>query len=278
VEWVQVDVGEDRAAHAPLWGSDKRAPPFLPPQVARPEGFPDQAEESLVRDPLSQQGDQDVVVDLVEAGLDVALDDPGDTGPLGSELTQGRVSPPAGPEAMTTVPEGGSFRAVVDRFEDHVDDLLRDLVPGGRDAERPHLAVRFRDVLPPRGFELEALVSEGTREVLDGPQREAVERHPVRPGGHVPGGGLDLLVRDDEEVVLVEKAVQVRIDPGRVRVALLQCFKPDQGLATHPSNPFRVEAPCPVPLRCGTYYGDSVAMGIAARRRSRGCLSGPVHV
>src|SRR5262249_27652049 len=87
VEFVEVDVGEDRAAHAPLWGSDKRAPPFLPPQVARPEGFPDQAEESLVRDPLSQQGDQDVVVDLVEAGLDVALDDPGDTGPLGSELT-----------------------------------------------------------------------------------------------------------------------------------------------------------------------------------------------
>ena len=63
---MQVDVGEDGAGNAPLRGPDERAPRLLPPQVARPECFPDQADEAVVRDPLTEQGDQDVVIDLVE--------------------------------------------------------------------------------------------------------------------------------------------------------------------------------------------------------------------
>ena len=39
------------------------------------------------------------------------------------------------------------------------------------------------------------------------------------------------------------------VDPVRLRVALPQCFKPEQGRTTHPSNPVLVEARCPVPLR-----------------------------
>jgi hypothetical protein len=62
---VQVDVGEDGAGNAPLRGPDERTPRLLPPQVARPECFPDQADEAVVRDPLLEQGDQDVVIDLV---------------------------------------------------------------------------------------------------------------------------------------------------------------------------------------------------------------------
>src|SRR5262245_29678118 len=185
----------------------------------------------------------------VEAGFDVPLDDPRHTRPLGPELTQGCVSPPTGPEAMTTVPEGRPFRAVVDRFEGHVNDLLNDLVPRGRDAERSHLAVRLGDVFPPRGLELETLVSQGRHDVVDNTHGESVERRPVGTGGHVTGRGFDLLVRDDVEVRLVEEPIQIRVDPVRVRVALPQRFKPEQGRTTHPSNPFLVEALCPAPLR-----------------------------
>ena len=45
----------------------------------------------------------------------------------------------------------------------------------------------------------------------------------------VSGRGFDLLVRDDVEVRLVEEPIQIRVDPVRVRVALPQCFKPEQG-------------------------------------------------
>ena len=43
------------------------------------------------------------------------------------------------------------------------------------------------------------------------------------------GRGFDLLVRDDIEVRLVEEPIQIRVDPVRVRMALPQCFKPEQG-------------------------------------------------
>ena len=43
--------------------------------------------------------------------------------------------------------------------------------------------------------------------------------------------------------------------PVRVRVALPQCFKPEQGRTTHPSNPFLVEALCPAPLRLAPTTG-----------------------
>src|SRR5215831_9932777 len=69
------------------------------------------------------------------------------------------------------------------------------------------------------------------------------------------GRGFDLLVRDDVEVRLVEEPIQIRVDPVRVRVALPQCFKPEQGRTTHPSNPFPVEALCPVPLRLAPTTG-----------------------
>src|SRR3954465_12360413 len=59
----------------------------------------------------------------------------------------------------------------------------------------------------------------------------------------------------------------------------------DEGFFAHPSDlhpcrtfhlsPFVVSWALPQALG---YYGDSVALGITAGRRSRGCLSGPVHV
>src|SRR5262245_38008552 len=103
---------------------------------------------------------------------------------------QGRVSPSTGPETMATVPKGGTLRAVVDRFEDHVDDLLDDLVPRGWDAERPHLAVCLGDIFPSRRLELETLVSQGRHDVLDDIHGESIESHPIGAGSHVSGSGF----------------------------------------------------------------------------------------
>ena len=60
---------------------------------------------------------------------------------------------------------------------------------------------------------------------------------------------------------------------------------PDEGFFAHPGDlhpcrtfhlsPFVMSWALPQALG---YYGDSVALGITAGRRSRGCLSGPVHV
>ena len=60
---------------------------------------------------------------------------------------------------------------------------------------------------------------------------------------------------------------------------------PDEGRIAHPGDlhpcrtfhlsPFVVSWALPQALG---YYGDSVAVGITACRRSRGCLSGPLHV
>jgi hypothetical protein len=170
-----------------------------------------------------------VVIDFVEAGFYIPFDDPRHTRPLGPELMQGRVSPSTGPEAMATVPKGGTLRAVVDRFEDHVDDLLDDLVPRGWDAERPHLAVGLGDVFPPRRLEWETLVSQGRHDVLDDIHGEPIESHPIGAGSQVSGSGLDFFLRDAGEIRLVEEAIQIRVDPVGGRVALPQGFKPEQG-------------------------------------------------
>src|SRR5262245_38729235 len=63
-----------------------------------------------------------------------------------------------------------------------------------RNAERSHLAVRLGDVFPPRGLELETLISQGRHGVVDDTYGESVERHPVGAGSHVAGRGFDLLV------------------------------------------------------------------------------------
>src|SRR5215471_16790000 len=90
-----------------------------------------------------------------EAGLYIPFDEPVRCRPLSSDLLQCCMATAVWPESVTGILEVRSIRAIVDRFEDHVHALLYDLIPCGRDAEFPHLAIRFRDIDRPHWLELE---------------------------------------------------------------------------------------------------------------------------
>src|SRR4051794_37691503 len=63
------------------------------------------------------------------------------------------------------------------------------------------------------------------------------------------------------------------------RVLRMKASSPIRATSTlvEPSTCPPSSCPGHYPRRWG-YYGDSVALGITAGRRSRGCLSGPLHV
>src|SRR5262249_11651472 len=89
VEFVQVDIGEDGTETATLWGTQEGILPFTHPQVAGPQGLPDQPDEPPIGDFPLQEAYQHMVVNFVEARFDVALDDPGYRRPFLSEFPQG---------------------------------------------------------------------------------------------------------------------------------------------------------------------------------------------
>src|SRR5215831_1782533 len=74
---------------------------------------------------------------MIQAGLYIAFDEPVRCRPLSSDLLQCCMATAVWPESVTGILEVRSIRAIVDRFEDHVHDLLYDLIPCGRDAEFP---------------------------------------------------------------------------------------------------------------------------------------------
>jgi hypothetical protein len=70
------------------------------------------------------------MVNLIKASLDVSFHDPRYCGPFLSEFPQGSMTASTGPESVTTVQEEGSVWAIVDRFEDHPNRPLNDLIFG----------------------------------------------------------------------------------------------------------------------------------------------------
>ena len=114
-------------------------------------------------EPLAEHRQQYLVVDVVEAPFDVALDEPADTGPVGRHVAQGGVATPAGPKAMGTV---GKLRLVVG-FQNHPDDLLQQLVRPCRYAQSAGLAVRLGNVDPSHRRPPEPLVAQGFDDAVD---------------------------------------------------------------------------------------------------------------
>ena len=86
---------------------------------------------------LVEHRQQDIVVDVVKAPLDVSLDEPADTSPVGGHVAQGGVAPPVGPKAVGAV---GKLRLIVG-FQNHPDDLLQQLIRPRRYAQGAGLAV-----------------------------------------------------------------------------------------------------------------------------------------
>jgi hypothetical protein len=65
---------------------------------------------------------------MIEARLDIAFDNPVGRFPFPPIFLQGRVATAIGSEPMTGVVKVWCVRAIIDRFEDHANDLLHDFV------------------------------------------------------------------------------------------------------------------------------------------------------
>ena len=145
-------------------------PPVL--QVPRLKQALDQRYESAVVNVSPDDVQQDRVVDVVEASLDVALDEPDRTLPLGSDVAESRMATPARPKAVGQVAEPLFVVGLQKRPQNLLDQFIRP----GRDAQRACLAVRFRDFRPPNGRPFIALVPQASDDAVDLRESHSVHR------------------------------------------------------------------------------------------------------
>src|SRR2546423_4060988 len=83
---------------------------------------------------------------------------------------------------------------LVVRFKEQAYHFADQLVRPGRQAERPHLPVLFRDIGPPDGLEPVALVAQRIDDAPDLASRHAVRGLPIGPRRHRALVGVDAAV------------------------------------------------------------------------------------
>src|SRR6266568_731588 len=127
------------------------------------------------------------MVELVEARLDIAFDNPVGRSPCPSIFLQGRVATAIGSEPMTGVVKVRCVGAIIDRFEDHANDLSHDFVSYTWNAEFAHFPIRLWDKSLPDGFEAELLGTHLLDDRVNDFTRKSVERFPVASWRHVSG-------------------------------------------------------------------------------------------
>jgi hypothetical protein len=84
-----------------------------------------------------------------------------------------------GPKPVTGVVKVRCVRAIIDRFEDHANDLLHDFVSYARDTEFAHLPIRLWDKPLPDRFEAELLSTHFLGDRVNVFARKSVERFPI---------------------------------------------------------------------------------------------------
>lgn len=125
---MQEDIRKYRTHDTTLWGPGDRVFRDISLKIPGFQGLPEKIEEASVRDSLRDDFDQSLMVDQVEARLDVPFDEP-ICGVPQANFFQTAVCTPISPESVTAIQEGWSS-PVVDTFQDESDDLLDDLVSG----------------------------------------------------------------------------------------------------------------------------------------------------
>lgn len=130
-----------------------------------------------------------------------------------------------GSEPVTGVVKVRCVRAIVDRFEDHADDLLHDFVSYAGNAEFAHFPIRLWDESLPDRFEAELLGSHLLDDRVNGFTRKSVERFPVASWCHVSGFRFQPLVGENVQVFLVQEPVEVVVHPVSIAVQFAQIFQ-----------------------------------------------------
>jgi hypothetical protein len=198
----QRDVGEQGGEDVALRGAGLGAREHTVGQDARLQECPDQSCHPQVGDAPAQARHDVMVVDMVEAALDVPFDDPliGRTRPISVRLRAGgadRVpdvlqSVATRPARAEAIRDGQELR-LQDRLEQLQERGLHDAIPHGRHTERPELArlAALRNHHPPhRGRPIAARAQHRPHlgeEGLDADARlDATHRHPVHPDERAP--------------------------------------------------------------------------------------------
>ena len=158
--------------HRALWRPLLRRDHVTPFEHTCCQPLGDQPDDPSIANPMFDKTDQPGLVDLVEKGLDVAIERPVDAPPADPErqciqrlmLIALRSEPVAEPQELR----------LVDRRQDRHHCCLDDLIFQSGDAERPLSAIRLRNISPARWQRsirscLDARVE--TREVLLEPFR-----------------------------------------------------------------------------------------------------------
>src|SRR6266536_2151726 len=294
VQPVEVDVRKDGTDDPALRNSAERRvePPVL--QVSRLQQRPDQPEETAVVDAFSEDAKQDLMIQSVEKLSDVKLEKPGRAGPGVVHLAQRGVAATAPTETMGVL---GELRVVVG-VQDEPEHLLQQFVRPGGQSERTPFPVRLRDVRPPDRRPAIPLEAHGVDDGIDLRQAGPVRRLRRRARRHRPTVAGDLAVRKQVQVPNEEQSIDA-LQRQSSLAAVADDPQERLGVPHHayllawgssaPALPTRARSRlwppfegCPFALwtafppaeagrHAGDYYGGSVAVGLASRRRSRVC-------
>ena len=173
-----------------------------------PQPQPKQLEHPSVRDPLADQREQSLVVDLAEEVLDVGLEDEG------SSLDEADPDPLQGVDGRTLRAEpeaAGQEVGLEDGFEDELRCLLDHPVLDRRDAQWPLRAVGLGNLHPAHWCRVVVACTEGVPEFAEQTLDPVVVLHGgegqmIDPGR--PTIGSDPLPRLPQDVTPVDAVIQ----------------------------------------------------------------------
>src|SRR3954464_830483 len=247
-------------------------------QIPGPEQSTDQAQEPAVVNLLGQDRYHDRVVERAETVGDVTLDEPHRPVPLVIDLPQCCVTTPARAETMGAIGELG----LVVRLQHQADHFLHQLVRPRRQPQRTLLpGPLLVDVGPSHRGPPVPLLAEHGDDRLDLVEAHAVHGLPGRSRGYRPRVAVELAVGQQEQVRVEQASVdsfQWQSFPAAFTNDLQYgCGVPHLAYLTVVVDPSTcVPSPCrrlsrrPLAGRDSCdYYGHSVAIGLAPRRRSR---------
>ena len=152
-------------------------------QVACPEEFPEQFDEVLVGNTPSDDADEDMVVDVVKAALDVALYEPFHACERPLYFGQTRMTAPIRPEPVR-MDRKSRF---IDGLQHDPDYLLHQFVICRWNTQWPFFAAVFLcDILPLGWLWLIAVVFQRCDDSIDPCHTHAIQRIPVCSRCHAP--------------------------------------------------------------------------------------------
>src|SRR4051794_34796484 len=208
---MKIYICQQRADDPALWRAGARVLEQLPLHHACTEEAPDQVEEVPVLDASPQELHQLPVVDRVEVGRDIALDDP--------EVLQAFLHVPAGvidgvhrasigPEPVGALKEIG----LVDGFQGHPNRFLHDPIADRRNAQAAKPSTRLRDEHSADRVRTERSILEGLTEIpkvalqvfVVGPHVD-----PVASRRFTPGVAGDVVMGEHEPVLATDQAEQI---------------------------------------------------------------------